>query len=211
MKAFHVCFEGPSGSGKSTQARILVSRLNDAGLKAVYIKSPNGTNFGKKVMEAILTECPNKLAEILAFSACFCQTLNEQIIPNLDRGVCVVSDRGIGSAYAHALYRCQGVIGDGLFEQIMSQVIGVGRAPIDLTFLMDLSVERCVARKATSDDRSRLDVFDEAGLLEALSYRDLFMKFPHLNWRLINSEFGVDKVSELVWAQMQKLIGGCHG
>jgi len=201
MKAFHVSFEGTSGSGKSTQANLLVERLRTYGIHAEYVKNPNGTPFSKSVMDAILAQHPCELAEILAFASCFCQTTNELLVPLLKRGVCVVSDRGIGSAYAHALHRCQGTISRKLFEQIVSAINRNGSHLFaDITFLLSIRATRGIARKK---DPSRLDNVSNGSIREAAAYAQLSREFP--NWITIDANKSVARVAEEVWFHARKL------
>lgn len=205
MKAFHFSFEGTNGAGKSTQAKILVKHLCDYGIPTEYVKNPNGTAFSGVVMDAILTQSPYKLAEILAFAACFCQTVNELVVPFMKRGICVVSDRGIGSAYAHALYRCKGAISEKLFTEIMTEINKDNVLFPDLTFLLSLPVELGVARKRGSVCENRLDALTPDSAREAIAYEKLSKEFP--NWITINANGNIDKISERVWTETTKLLG----
>lgn len=204
MRTFHIGFEGTSGAGKSTQAKILVEKLQARGVKTKYVKNPNGTSFGKSVMNGILSKDPCKLAEILAFASCFCQSVNELIMPALSGGICVVSDRGIGSAYAHALYRCQRAISEDCFAKIMLE-IGSGNAVFpDLTFLLSLSIENGIARKERCADKSKLDALNSESMREALAYEVISCKLP--NWVVINATEGIDEISELIWMHVEKIL-----
>ncbi len=207
MKAFHISFEGTNGAGKSTQAKILVKHLCDYGVPTKYVKNPNGTAFSKLVMDAILAQSPHKLAEILAFAACFCQTANELVVPFMKRGTCVVSDRGIGSAYAHALYRCKGAINEDLFTQIITEINKDNVLFPDLTFLLSLPIELGVARKKGSASKNRLDALTPDSAREALAYEKLSKKFP--NWITISANGSIDKISKRIWTETAKLIRRC--
>ena len=203
MKTLHVSFEGPNGAGKSTQSKILVKRLCDYGISAEYVKNPNGTAFSKAVMDAIILQSPCKLAEIFAFAACFCQMTHEMVVPLLKNGICVVSDRGIGSAYAHALYRCEGTIAEELFNRIITEIDSAGVLFPDITFLLSIPAVEGVARKITCN---RLDELNPDSLREALAYKSLSRKFQ--NWITIDSTQSIDTVSEEVWFHIRKLIEG---
>ena len=208
MKAFHISFEGTNGAGKSTQAEVLVKRLCASGIYTEYVKSPNGTVFGKAVMNAILEQSPHKLSEILAFAACFCQVANELVVPLMKKGVCVVSDRGIGSAYAHAMYRCEGFISEKLFTEIMTEITKDGFPFPDLTFLLSLPVEEGVTRKENSARRNRLDFLTPESSREALAYEELSRKFP--NWVTINADGSIDEISERIWTETTGLLRRCE-
>lgn len=204
MRALHISFEGISGTGKSTQAKILVKKLQDKGIKTIYVKNPNGTIFGKKVMDAILSESPCKLAEILAFAACFCQSVNELITPSLTNGICVVSDRGIGSAYAHALYRCQGEISNDCFTKIVTEIGGNNAIFPDLTFLFSLPIEIGVARKEKCADKSRLDTLNVESIRESHAYDSLIQELP--NWVIIDADNHIDVITQQIWIHVEKLM-----
>lgn len=206
MKAFHISFEGTSGAGKSTQAKILVGRLCDYSIPTEYVKNPNGTAFSRAIMDAILTQSPCRLAEILAFAACFCQTTNELIVPLMKKGICVVSDRGVGSGYAHALYRCKGAIGEQLFTEIMMEIGKENSLFPDLTFLLSLTVEQGVARKSCSEGANRLDALTPDSAREALAYRELSKKFP--NWVTISANCSIYDISERIWDETISFLRG---
>lgn len=205
-KPFHVSFEGTSGAGKSTQSRILVKRLCDCGIPTIYVKSPNGTVFSKAIMDTILFQSPCKLAEIFAFASCFCQVTNELIIPALRKGISIVSDRGIGSAYAHALHRCEGVISEGLFDKIMVEINREDVLFADLTFLLMIPAEKGILRKEKDLDKSRLDVVGPDSMREAFAFSKLSKRFPR--WVTIDGDDSVDAVSGKVWKCVEQLIGG---
>jgi len=207
MKAFHISFEGTHGAGKSTQARILVKHLCDYGIPTEYVKNPNGADFSKVVMDAILSQSPYKLAEILAFAACFCQTTNELVVPSMKRGICVVSDRGIGSAYAHALYRCKGAISENLFTEIMTEINKENVLFPDLTFLLSLPTEEGVARKRGDVSKNRLDVLTPDSAREALAYEKLSKKFP--NWIRIGVNNSIDRIAKRIWDETTKFLWRC--
>lgn len=204
MKAFHISFEGTNGAGKSTQAEILVKRLCGCGIPAKYVKSPNGTDFGRAVMNAILAQSPHKLAEILAFAACFCQVANELVVPLMRKGICVVSDRGVGSAHAHALHRCKGFISEKLFAEIMAEIIKDDFLFPDITFLLSLPVEGGVARKECSANRNRLDLLTPESAMEALAYEKLSREFP--NWVTIDANGSIGEISKRIWTETTKLL-----
>lgn len=207
MKAFHISFEGTNGAGKSTQAKILAKRLNEQGIPAEYVKSPNGTAFGRSVMDVILAQSPHKLAEIFAFAACFCQTANELIVPSMKKGICVVSDRGIGSAYAHALHRCEGSIDEKLFSGIMMEIAKGGFQFPDLTFLLSIPFEEGVARKESSANVNRLDLLMPESIREALAYEKLSKELP--GWITIDASKSMDDVAKRVWSETAELIRRC--
>jgi len=195
----HICFEGCSGSGKTTQALLLTDSLNAIGIGAKYVKSPSCHTFGKKIEEAIHSETPLPVAEILAFAACYFQIVNGVIRPALEKGLWIVSDRGIGSSFAHALYRHRGAVSRDWFENLLS-VFGGGSALYpDLTFFLSLQAELGYSRKAGSNDLSRLDDLNEGSLLEAMAIADLAAQF---DWIGIDASRDAEIVAGDVWKEI---------
>ena len=91
-----IVLEGVNGSGKST----LISKL-DIFLKQLNIpfeitKEPGGTELGKKIRSLVLNQEKYVLepkTEALLFSADRAEHILKKILPNLQRGITVVSDR----------------------------------------------------------------------------------------------------------------------
>jgi dTMP kinase len=98
----YIAFEGAEGSGKSTQAR----RLADS-LGAVLTQETGGTAIGRQ-LRAILHDTDHEhldaRAEALIVAADRAQHLAEVVIPALESGRAVVSDRSIYSALAYQGY-----------------------------------------------------------------------------------------------------------
>jgi len=87
----YVAFEGVEGCGKSTQARLLAERLD-----AVLTREPGGTPLGGMVREILLDPATGELepmTEVLLFNADRVQHLHEVVLPALQSGKPVVSDR----------------------------------------------------------------------------------------------------------------------
>ena len=149
MKGRLITLEGGEGAGKSTCLEQIVDVLEAAGIRVVRGREPGGTALGEQIRSLLLDAdnqqmCPQ--AELLLMFAARAQYVNEWLIPALDRGDWVVSDRFVDASYAY-----QGG-GRGLsFERIgwLEQWV-LGDLQPDLTLLLDVSPELGLAR-ATSD------------------------------------------------------------
>lgn len=197
MKPYHICFEGIPGAGKTTQAKILAEKLNRLEIPTKYVKNPNGDSFGKAVTNAIFLESPSKLAEIYAFAACFCQTVTEVTLPLLKNNICVVSDKGIGTAYAHALYRHEGVIEYDLFNEMIECIDRSNALHPDITILLDIPIKYGFARKSKCADKSCRDIPNSENIREAHAYRKLAHKFP--NWIVVDATATILEVTDRIW------------
>ncbi len=146
MPGVFVTFEGPEGSGKTTQILRLAAELETDGLAVVATREPGGTTVGERIRGLLLDLDGGPLqpeTEVLLFCAARAELLAHVIRPALATGHLVLCDR-----YADATRAYQGH-GRGLdaerIEAINRQATG-GLEP-DLTLLLDLPVERGLARR----------------------------------------------------------------
>ena len=147
-----VTIEGGEGAGKSTVLRALCEALAGDG-EVVCTREPGGTPLAEQIRGLLLDPVHEPAvadAELLLVFAARVQHVREVIIPALERGAWVISDRFTDSSYAY-----QGG-GRGIAsERIAALEHGyVGIAPA-LTLLLDLGVaqgrDRARARDAVPD------------------------------------------------------------
>ncbi len=145
-KGLFITFEGIEGCGKSTQARLLKDYLEEKGIKAILSMEPGGTEIGMKIRE-ILVDPKHKgilhpITEALLYQADRNQHLKEKIIPHLEKGYVVISDRYQHSSIAYQCY------GRGLdiekIEWVFKNIVN-GLEP-DIVFLIDIDEETSMKR-----------------------------------------------------------------
>src|SRR5580700_6537964 len=103
-KGLFITFEGPDGSGKSTQARLLAERLRRDGRQVLESVEPGGTRIGRQIRRILLDPANPELrpaAELLLMFAARAQNVEESLLPALERGEIVVSDRFTDSSIAY--------------------------------------------------------------------------------------------------------------
>jgi len=159
-----ITFEGIDGSGKSTQLKLLKSFLRAHGCDAVVTREPGGTTLGLRLREALLDalEEVDPLTELLVFAADRAQHVRRKLIPALESGAVVISDR-----YADATVAYQGA-GRGFSPELISQIVelATGGLKPDLTLLFDVSIDestnrttrRSSGKNQTRGARDRLDI-----------------------------------------------------
>jgi dTMP kinase len=99
-----VCFEGGEGAGKSTQARALAGRLTDRGLHPVLTFEPGDTAVGKEVRRIVLDPATGELSdrtEVLLYAADKAEHVDTVVLPALERGQVVITDRYVDSTLAY--------------------------------------------------------------------------------------------------------------
>lgn len=165
MPGTFITFEGIDGSGKSTQLRLLNNYLRAHGCQPLVTREPGGTTLGLRLREALLDahEEVDPLTELLVFAADRAQHVRRMLLPALERGEVVISDR-----YADATIAYQGA-GRGFPPELISQIVQLatdGLKP-ELTLLFDVSIEESVSRttrrsssksSAGRGGRDRLDI-----------------------------------------------------
>lgn len=135
-----VTLEGGEGAGKTTVLNALCEALQDDGQEVVRTREPGGTALAELIRELLLGathEPPAPETELLLMFAARAQHVRQTILPALERGAWVVSDRFTDSSYAY-----QGG-GRGLDAALIAELERrvVGLRP-GLTLLLDVDVAR---------------------------------------------------------------------
>ncbi|MSW70395.1 MAG: dTMP kinase [Actinobacteria bacterium] len=138
-----VCFEGGEGAGKSTQSRLLHDWLVARGETVLLTFEPGDTPVGKELRRIVLDPATGDLSdrtEALLYAADKAEHVDHVVLPALERGEVVITDRYVDSTLAYQ---------------------GAGRT-------LDVAEVEAVARWATHDLRPHLtvvlDLAPEAGL-----------------------------------------------
>jgi dTMP kinase len=139
MRGVLIAFEGIEGSGKSTQAKLLFSFLKEKSLKCILSYEPGGTKIGDRIRD-ILLDVENKnmhrKTELLLYLASRAQHVYEKIMPELQKGTIIITDRFSLSSMAY-----QGMGREFSFK-VVSRLnkFAVGNVKPDLTILVDVPV-----------------------------------------------------------------------
>ena len=152
-----ITLEGSEGTGKTTNMLAIKEFLEQQGIAVVMTREPGGTPIAEKIRDLLLDKENTDLcsdAELLLMFAARSQHLNELILPALEQGKWVISDRFTDASFAY-----QGA-GRGLsWEGITTLKEWVqGTVSPDRTLLFDLSVEIGMAR---AKKRGPTDRFEE--------------------------------------------------
>lgn len=99
-----VCFEGGEGSGKSTQSRLLAERLTALGHAVRLTFEPGDTPVGVEMRRIVLSPETGALShrtEVLLYAADKAEHVDTVVVPALDRGEVVITDRYVDSTLAY--------------------------------------------------------------------------------------------------------------
>ena len=133
-----VTLEGGEGAGKSTVLSALREFLLARGFEVVSTREPGGTPLAEQIRGLLLDthhEPPAAETELLLMFAARAQHVREVILPALQRGAWVISDRFTDSSYAY-----QGAgrgLEAGFIAELERRVVGIAPA---MTLLLDIGV-----------------------------------------------------------------------
>lgn len=142
-----LAIEGPDGAGKTTLAGLVHKKLNEAGVTAIRHSDPGGTPLGKSLKGLLHMGGAAKMAEFFMLMAAQADNLEKVLLPALQRGALVVSDRGPLSTDA---YQIHGKGLDPVFVKDCLQGLGVYDLPY-LHIVLTLPPEVALARSIDRD------------------------------------------------------------
>jgi len=150
-----ISFEGLDGAGKTTQMQLLEQWLQARGISYVRTREPGGTRLGGEIRQLLLNRpelAITPLAEAFLFQADRAQHFARLVIPALQEGKLVITDRCYDASVAYQGY-ARGV-GVELVEQL-SMLATQGIKP-GLTILLDLDPSQVHTRTDVTADASGL-------------------------------------------------------
>jgi dTMP kinase len=206
MKGTFISFEGIEGTGKSTQAKLLYTYLREKGADVILTEEPGGTQISVKIREVLLSvehKEMSPLTELLLYNASRAQHIQEVIMPALDRGAFVITDRFTDSTLAYQGY------GRGLDLQLIDSIdlIATGRLKPDITLLLDLDVQTGLKRNRGINKTDRLEL-EDVPFHERVrnGYHMLAAKEP-TRIKLISVTAGIDEIHKSIIHIISGVLG----
>lgn len=210
MRGKFITLEGGEGCGKSTQVARIAARLRAQGIEVLTTREPGGTQVGERI-RAILKEVSSEplcdRTELLLFLAARAQLIHDVVVPALERGTWVLSDRFCDSTYAYQGY------GRGLPLEPLRLADSFARQDVlpDVTFLLEAKSEVCRARMHDREvaTHTAADRIEQAG---DTFHARLQEGFKHLaaedpaRIHIIDANGTVEQVEELIWKSLKPLL-----
>jgi dTMP kinase len=203
LSSLFIVFDGPEGSGKSTQVKFLQQRLESTGQSVLVVRDPGTTRIGEQIRAILLDPAHTEMAmrcEMLLYMAARAQMMHETILPALQKGQTVISDRFVSSTLAYQLG------GDGLTAGDIRAVADIAiqhRWP-DLTLILDMPVEESMARVRRAKDRieqrpmSYHEQVRKNYLAQAAAAPD--------NYKVINANRTTEEVQRDIWSAVAPFV-----
>ena len=204
MEGKFITLEGIEGSGKSTSLKTIKKFLKDLNIEFILTKEPGGGPLGKDLRKMLLdkkSEISSEV-ELLLMMADRKNHIDQLVLPNLHKGVWVISDRYLDSTYAY-----QGGGRQLSFSKI-DDLTGLLNLPKpDLTLLFDLPPETALERAAK---RSELDRFESEPMEFHRRIRDSYQlraeEEPE-RFRIIDATKDIENVQDQLLKYLRSFIG----
>jgi len=160
-KGKFITIDGVEGSGKSTQIDLICSYLQRKGINVVRTREPGGTDLGEKI-RSLLLDVDNKEmhsdTELLLMFSSRNELIQNKIIPALNKGSWVVSDRFTDASFA---YQGGGRMLDlNRISKLESWVLGEFQP--NLTLFLDVSVDVGMQRVEARAAKDRIELEERA-------------------------------------------------
>jgi len=196
-KGVFITFEGPEGCGKSTHAKLLKDHLESLGHKVILTREPGGTAVGRTIREILAypSEPLTALTEVMLFAADRALHVEGVILPAVNAGKVVLSDRFIDSTIAYQIG------GRELPEDLvryLNSISSKGLLP-DLTILLDIPVEEGLKR-ARAENRE-FDRFEKETIAFHRRVRDKYLEIAKESpkrIKIINSQGKIQDIQEKI-------------
>ena len=206
-KGILISFEGGEGGGKTIQIKRLKDRLFDElGRESIVLREPGGTVISEQIREVLLNPHNAGMAytaEVLLFQAARAQIYREIVLPSLTAGKVVLMDRTRDSSVVY-----QGMVrgfGVELIEQLND--ISTKNTKPNITFLLDISVEIGLKRRADSGKMDRLDM-EKKDFHEKIrhAYLKLAGEDTSGRWSIIDASKDLEAVEGEIWKKVKTVL-----
>ncbi|QRV02077.1 dTMP kinase [Arcanobacterium phocisimile] len=205
MSGLFISFEGGDGSGKSTQVQRLVAWLEAEGYSVVVTREPGGTELGGHIRHLLLHGGEvSPRAEALLYAADRAHHMETKILPALERGEIVITDRFLDSSVAY-----QGAARSLDKQEVRDLSLWAvdGHMPA-ITFLLDVPVE--VGRERVGAEQDRLEA---AGIEFHQRVREEFCQLAQADpqrWHTIDATATIPAIEQEIRAVVQKRLATAH-
>lgn len=203
MKGLFISFEGGEGSGKSSAINVVKEKLEADGYKVVVTREPGGISVSEQIRDVILA-VDNKMSketEALLYAASRTEHLYRKVIPLVNDGYIVISDRYIDSSLAYQGY----ARGIGIEKVLEINMFAKEYLP-KVTYFFDVRPEVGLARIVGRDKIDRLDLegFDFHQKVYD-GYKEVCKLYPE-RIKVINGERPIELIINDVYNDIKKYL-----
>lgn len=198
-----ISFEGVDGAGKTTQVERLRDYFAQQGRRVIVTREPGGTGLGVRLRQMLLHGgdiAPR--TEALLFAADRAQHVAEVIIPALERGDIVITDRYLDSSLAYQAGGRELTVDD---VRDLSMWATGGLLP-RRTYLLDVDPQVSHRRLTHGEDR-----MESAGYDFQCRTREEFLNLARADagrFLVVDASAGIETVWDAIRTDADALLGG---
>ena len=200
MEGKFIVLEGIDGCGKTTQINQLSKWLPRSGLinknaSLIKTREPGGSNLGREIRDMILnnnnSNQPSNLTELLLYAADRAEHISKIILPALQNGNWIISDRFSGSTLAYQGYGRE--INIDIIKKL-ENIVCQNLKP-DITFFLEISPEESILRR----QHKVADRIESEGLefLKKVNHGFKLIALEN-NWEIIKASGDLNSISQQI-------------
>lgn len=200
-----ITLEGSEGVGKSSNLQFIEQYLLDKNIEVITTREPGGTPLAESIRDIVLSpreEIMSDLTELLLIFAARAQHLSTVILPALERGAWVLSDRFTDATYAYQGYA------RGLPLDVIGQLESLVQKEIrpDLTVILDVEVHLGLERAMNRGELDRIES-EKMDFFERVrnGYLSLAKKNPS-RYRVIDAAPSLDQVQASIKIELDNFF-----
>ncbi|PCI51205.1 MAG: dTMP kinase [Moraxellaceae bacterium] len=202
-----ITLEGMEGAGKTTCLKFIRGYFDALEIPLLITREPGGTPFAEEIRSLLLSPREEKVSdevELLLMFAARAQHLEQKIMPALQSGRWVLSDRFTDATYA---YQGGGRGIDSADIERLEQMVQKGLQP-DLTLFLNIPIEIGLAR---ARGRGELDRFEQQEVDFFERTRDVYLQRAEQyasRFVVIDTNRSLDDVYESISQALDQFVKG---
>ena len=200
MPSQYIAFEGIEGCGKSTHVKRLATHLD-----ALVTREPGGTPVGATLRGIMADPANTQLsprAEALMMAADRAQHLRELVVPTLESGRHVVSDRSVYSSLAYQGYGRQLNLGE--LRRLNDFAIASRWPDLVVYIRVELDVVR---RRLLKRDTDRFEREDDQFFLRVIDGFDRLAEAEPQRWLVVDGSPPKDELEQIIRRGVAERLG----
>lgn len=208
MKGKFIVFEGSDGSGKTTVLDNVRKYLDDRAIDYVLTREPGGTEISEYIRRILLDKANGEMTpmtEALLYAAARAQHVEEFIVPNIEAGRLVISDRYVMSSLAYQAF------GRKLDYDIVKNIndYATGKLRADYTIFLNVDPITVLNRKKQTVEADRLEIESESYHERVYKgYQEMIARQNDKSFILIDASRTLKEVTDEVINKLKDIIGG---